>query len=71
MHIKLVEGPFTHLDGSWHFLPLGDSACKIEFTLHYEFSSRLIEKVVGPVFSHIANTFVDSFVKRAAQVYPA
>ena len=69
MLIKLVEGPFTQLDGDWTFTPLGDSACKVDFRLHYEFSSKLIEKVVGPVFSHIANTFVDSFVKRAAQVY--
>jgi putative ubiquitin-RnfH superfamily antitoxin RatB of RatAB toxin-antitoxin module len=42
----------------------------VEFNLHYEFSSRLIEKAVGPVFSHIANTFVDSFVKRAARSIP-
>lgn len=69
MLIKLVDGPFTQLDGDWTFTPLGDSACKVDFRLHYEFSSKLIEKVVGPVFSHIANTFVDSFVKRAAQVY--
>ena len=27
--------------------------------------------VLGPVFNHIANTFVDSFVKRAGQVYRA
>ena len=63
-------GPFRHLNGHWRFTPLGDSACKIEFGLHYEFSSRLLEKALGPVFNHIANTFVDSFVKRAAQVYP-
>jgi len=69
MHIRLTDGPFTHLDGSWDFTPLGDAACKVEFNLHYEFSSRLIEKAVGPVFSHIANTFVDSFVKRAGQIY--
>lgn len=70
MHIRLKEGPFTHLDGNWCFTPLGDAACKVEFRLHYEFSGRLLEKVLGPVFHHIANTFVDSFVKRAAQVYP-
>ncbi|HMV54518.1 MAG TPA: type II toxin-antitoxin system RatA family toxin [Rhodocyclaceae bacterium] len=69
MLIKLVEGPFHHLEGTWDFTPLGDRACKVDFTLHYEFSSKLIEKAVGPVFSHIANTFVDSFVKRAEQVY--
>lgn len=70
MHIRLKEGPFRHLDGAWYFKPLGDSACKVEFDLHYEFSSRLLEKALGPVFNHIANTFVDSFVKRAEQVYP-
>ncbi|MEY3201825.1 MAG: hypothetical protein RIR70_1375 [Pseudomonadota bacterium] len=69
MRIKLVDGPFKQLDGDWSFTPLGPTACKVDFRLHYEFSSKLIEKVVGPVFSHIANTFVESFVKRAAQVY--
>ncbi|MBW7859718.1 MAG: type II toxin-antitoxin system RatA family toxin [Rhodocyclaceae bacterium] len=70
MQIGLKEGPFRHLDGSWLFKPLGDTACKIEFDLHYQFSNRLLEKALGPVFNHIANTFVDSFVRRAEQVYP-
>jgi ribosome-associated toxin RatA of RatAB toxin-antitoxin module len=69
MHIRLREGPFRHLDGHWLFTPLGDTACKVEFHLHYQFSNRLLEKALGPVFNHIANTFVDSFVKRAEQVY--
>ena len=69
MTIRLVEGPFNRLDGTWLFTPLGEAACKVEFNLHYEFSSRLIEKVVGPVFSHIANTFVDAFVKQADRQY--
>jgi ribosome-associated toxin RatA of RatAB toxin-antitoxin module len=37
--------------------------------LHYEFSGRLLEMLVGPVFHYIANSFVDAFVKRAKQVY--
>lgn len=69
MKLRLTDGPFTHLDGHWLFTPLGDTACKIEFSLHYQFSSKLLEKVLGPVFNHIANTFVDSFVKRAGQIY--
>jgi ribosome-associated toxin RatA of RatAB toxin-antitoxin module len=71
MSIKLVDGPFRRLEGLWRFKPLADSACKIEFQLSYEFSSKLFEKVIGPVFSQIANTFVDAFVKRADQVYGA
>ncbi len=69
MQMKLVEGPFRHLDGTWQFTPLRDDACKIEFDLHYEFSSKLLEKLIGPVFSKIADSFVDSFCRRAEVVY--
>ncbi|MGE5768754.1 MAG: type II toxin-antitoxin system RatA family toxin [Betaproteobacteria bacterium] len=69
MLIRLVDGPFRRLEGSWRFRALAENACKIEFQLHYEFSSKVFEKVIGPVFSHIANTFVDAFVRRAGQVF--
>ena len=69
MTIRLVEGPFKVLDGEWRFNALSPEACKIEFRLHYEFSSWLLEKLVGPVFSYIANTMVDAFVQRADKVY--
>lgn len=67
--MTLQDGPFQHLDGSWQFIPLSDSACKIEFRLHYEFSSKLLEKLVGPVFNYIANSFVDAFIHRAEKIY--
>jgi ribosome-associated toxin RatA of RatAB toxin-antitoxin module len=37
--------------------------------MHYEFSSKILDKLIGPVFHYVANTFVDSFVKRADAVY--
>ena len=69
IEMTLIDGPFRQLDGSWRFKALGDEACKIEFRLHYEFASRLLEKIFGPVFHFIASTFVDAFVKRARQLY--
>ncbi len=69
MTIQLVEGPFKTLDGEWRFTPLDEQACKIDFQLHYEFSSTLLEKLVGPVFGYIAGTMVDAFLKRAEQLY--
>jgi ribosome-associated toxin RatA of RatAB toxin-antitoxin module len=69
MKMTLVEGPFKHLDGLWTFKPLREDACKIEFDLHYEFSSRILEQLIGPVFNMIANSFVDSFSKQADAVY--
>ena len=67
--MTLLEGPFKHLHGTWTFKALRADACKIDFDLHYEFSSRVLEQVIGPVFNMIANSFVDSFCKRAETVY--
>ena len=69
MRICLVEGPFRSLDGCWRFTGLAGRGCKVELGLRYEFSSRILEKLVGPVFDHIANTLVDAFARRAEQVY--
>lgn len=71
MEIALVDGPFRRLEGSWHFSPLDEQACKVIFSLEYEFSSRLFERLIGPVFSHVTGSFVDAFVQRARQVYGA
>lgn len=67
--MQFVDGPFKKFTGQWRFIPLRDDACKIEFNLHWEFKSAILDKIIGPVFSYIANTFVDCFVKRAEQLY--
>ena len=71
MTMKLVDGPFKVMDGVWTFKALRADACKIELDLHYEFSSRVLEQIIGPVFGMIANSMVDSFCKRAETVYGA
>jgi len=69
MQIKFIEGPFRTLEGSWRFTDLGGEGCKIELSLRYEFASRMLDKLVGPVFGYIANNLVDAFVKRAHSIY--
>src|SRR5690606_11648489 len=72
VHMSLVEGPFSQLEGTWTFTPLGDGsqrACKVEFSMRYGFSSVALAAVVGPVFDRIAGSLVDAFVKRADQVH--
>lgn len=74
VHMELIEGPFSQLDGVWEFTPLGDGsqrACKVDFKLSYGFSSSALAALVGPVFDKIAGNLVDAFVKRADQVYGA
>lgn len=69
MDINLKDGPFKHLEGSWRFIPLKSNACKIEFRLNYVFANSFLEKIISPVFNHIATTFVDGFVSRADAIY--
>ena len=72
VHVKLVSGPFSNLDGHWTFTPVGENgerACKIELELQYGFQNLALAALVGPVFDKIASTMVDAFVKRAEQVY--
>ncbi len=63
--VTLKDGPFRHLHGEWRFIALAPDACKIEFDLAYEFATHFLERIVGPVFSHIADSFIDAFVRRA------
>jgi len=73
--VGLVDGPFSLLDGLWRVVPLGAEgeaarrACKVELDLRYAFANGALERIVSPVFDRVANTLVDSFVRRAEQVY--
>ncbi len=69
MQIRLMEGPFKTLEGSWRFTDLGGEGCKVELSLRYEFASRMLEKLVGPVFGHIANNLIEAFVKRVQSIH--
>lgn len=67
--ITLRDGPFRHLDGCWRFIPLSETACKVEFELTYAFSNNVLEKIMGPAFHPIANGMMDAFVRRADKLY--
>lgn len=69
IQLELVDGPFSNLTGDWTFAPLGEDGCKIDFVMQYEFSSRTLEMVIGPIFNRIATSFIDSFTQRANELY--
>jgi ribosome-associated toxin RatA of RatAB toxin-antitoxin module len=72
IEIRLVDGPFHHLEGFWRFNPLAEgAACKVVLDMEFDFSTPLVKFAFGPVFTQIANSLVDSFTKRARVVYGA
>ena len=62
--MNLVSGPFRRFEGRWRFVALAPDACRIEFSLQYEFSSRMLGKVLSPLFDGIADSMVEAFVRR-------
>lgn len=69
IEIRLLEGPFQHLEGFWRFQALRSDACKVSLDMEFEFASHLLQMAVGPVFKQIANSLVEAFCQRAAQLY--
>ena len=69
MEMRLVDGPFTRFEGIWRFQALSANACKVSLDMEFEVSNRLTGAALGAVFRQVANMMVDSFVKRAKQIY--
>jgi ribosome-associated toxin RatA of RatAB toxin-antitoxin module len=68
IELAFEDGPFDRFGGEWRFSPLGAEGCKVDLRLDYDFSSKTLATLLGPVFGDIADTLVDSFVQRADSI---
>ncbi|HHF7373605.1 type II toxin-antitoxin system RatA family toxin [Legionella bozemanae] len=68
IEIRLVDGPFSHLEGFWRFDEV-DEGCKVSFDLEFEFAGRMFSMLLGPVFEQVTDKMVDSFCERARTIY--
>jgi len=67
--MSLVEGPFRQFAAAWRFGALAADACRIDFSVQYEFSSRALARLARALFERIADSMVDAFARRADEVY--
>ena len=65
--LELLEGPFRSLQGEWKFTALGDEGCRVALSLDYDLQSGTLDRLLAPVFGHIAETMVERFVERAGE----
>lgn len=66
---EYLDGPFRHLENRWHFIPDGVGACTVDFSIEYEFSSKLFELAAGAVFDKAFKKFAEAFEQRADMLY--
>ena len=66
--VTMVRGPFLHLTNRWRFTPVGEGT-QVEFFLDFQFRSRLLEKIIGPLFAKATARMVSAFKARADALY--
>lgn len=69
MELRLLEGPFSQLQGFWRFAALEERACRISLDLEFEISNKLLGAMLGRVFATLAGDMVEGFHRRAQQLY--
>lgn len=67
--LELLDGPFEFMSGEWQFKHLRDDACKITMEIGFEFKSSVSNFVFSAIFGQICGSLMDSFIKRADEIY--
>jgi len=69
IEVRLLDGPFKHLEGFWQFEAISENSCRITFNLEFEFTNKLLSLAFGSVFQQVTQTLVEAFTKRAEEIY--
>lgn len=67
--VEYLDGPFKYLNNHWHFTPLEDGSCEVDFFVDFEFKSPILQAVIGVVFNEAMQRIVRAFEKRADDLY--
>lgn len=67
--VEYLQGPFRYLDNHWHFQPVSETECEVDFFVDFEFRSRTLQAVIGVVFNEAMRRIVRAFEQRAAVLY--
>jgi coenzyme Q-binding protein COQ10 len=67
--VEYLDGPFSHLENRWRFIPRDDGGSDIDFYIAYSFSSWMFERLVGGLFDKAVRKYTDAFEARADAVY--
>jgi coenzyme Q-binding protein COQ10 len=62
--VTQTEGPFKQLENHWKFTP-AETGSKLEFSIAFEFKSRLLNAVAGAAFEKVLLRMADAFEARA------
>jgi coenzyme Q-binding protein COQ10 len=69
LEVIYIDGPMRDLDNLWHFRPLADGGCEIEFSVEFTFKNKMFEMLAGQYFDRAFRKLVAAFETRADALY--
>lgn len=69
IRMKLVDGPFKHMNALWRFEPIPNGGCETRFRVDFEFSNALLGLAFGGFFKEVTESMVEAFCRQAAIKY--
>lgn len=66
--VEYTRGPFRYLNNHWTFVPEKDG-CMVDFFIDFEFRSRLMQRLMEPLFNEAVRRMVSAFEARAKALY--
>jgi len=69
INIEAIEGPFKKMTSHWKINNLASNQCLVDFAIEFEFSSILLQKLIGSLFGYASEKMINSFDERAKIIY--
>ena len=66
--VTYAEGPFKYMNNHWRF-EAHPEGCEIDFFVDFEFRSRILRKMLEPLFNDAVRRMVSAFESRARDLY--
>ena len=66
--VNYLDGPFKFLKNYWVFHKI-NTGTEIDFFVDFEFRTKIMEKVIGMVFTEAVQKMVNAFEERARIIY--
>jgi coenzyme Q-binding protein COQ10 len=69
IEVDYVDGPLKYLHNGWTFRSDGQGGTLLDFSVDFEFKSRIFEMIAGQMFDRALRKMIGAFEQRAKALY--
>jgi len=66
---RYIDGPFKFMHSTWAFQDCERGGCEVSFFVDFEFKNRVLQGIIGVVFTEAMHRIVRAFETRADDLY--